>query len=82
MVKICISHKEDPDGIVSACMIKHLYSTDVILADYSDFIQRIEEIYNGNNNVEHLFICDLGLSKSNRDRFTKSFKQYSDKKTL
>ncbi len=70
MVKICISHKEDPDGIVSACMIKHLYSTDVILADYSDFIQRIEEVSNSSNgNIEYLFICDLGLSKANENRF-------------
>jgi RecJ-like exonuclease len=83
MVKICISHKEDPDGIVSACMIKYLYSTDVILADYSDFIQRIEEICNGNNNnIEHLFICDLGLSKSNRDRFVNLLSNIVQKGTI
>lgn len=68
-MRICISHKEDPDGIVSAAMINHLYSTDVILADYSDLMQRIEEV--SSREIKELFICDLGLNKANEDRFVK-----------
>ncbi len=69
MVNICISHKEDPDGIVSAAMINHLYSTEVILADYSDLMQRIEEV--SGKDIKELLICDLGLNKANEDRFVK-----------
>jgi len=67
-MNVCISHKEDPDGLVSAALIKRLYRTEVILADYSDMIKRIEDTSNYDD-LEHLFICDLGLSKANEARF-------------
>ncbi|MFN4336851.1 MAG: DHHA1 domain-containing protein [Candidatus Nitrosocaldus sp.] len=72
MVSVCLSHKEDPDGIVSASLIKSVYAhnTDmkVILADYSDFLQRLEEAVSMGD-LEHLFICDMGLSKANEETF-------------
>ncbi len=76
MVSVCLSHKEDPDGIVSATLIKSVYSHDtdadadmkVILVDYSDFLQRLEEAVNMEG-LEQLFICDMGLSKANQEVF-------------
>ncbi|MCS6768408.1 MAG: DHH family phosphoesterase [Candidatus Nitrosocaldus sp.] len=68
MVRVCLSHKEDPDGIVSASMIKYAYGTRVMLADYSDLLQRLEEAVSVEG-LEHLFICDMGLSKANEERF-------------
>ncbi|MEM0364783.1 MAG: DHHA1 domain-containing protein [Candidatus Nitrosocaldus sp.] len=69
MVNVCLSHKEDPDGIVSASLIKYAYpNTMVILADYSDLLERLEEAV-GIEGLDHLFICDMGLSKANEERF-------------
>ncbi|MEM0029450.1 MAG: DHHA1 domain-containing protein [Candidatus Nitrosocaldus sp.] len=72
MASVCLSHKEDPDGIVSASLIKYVYAhnTDmkVILADYSDLLQRLEEAVSMKD-LKHLFICDMGLSKANEEMF-------------
>lgn len=68
MVTVCISHKEDVDGIVSAAMIKSLFNGYPFLADYTDFIPILEHVTKMQD-VEHLFICDLGLSKANEKQF-------------
>ena len=69
MVTVCISHKEDVDGIVSATMIKSIFNGYPFLADYTDFIPILEHIAKMQD-VEHLLICDLGLSKANEKEFT------------
>ncbi|HZE78889.1 MAG TPA: DHHA1 domain-containing protein [Nitrososphaeraceae archaeon] len=82
-VTICISHREDVDGISSASLIKSAFDTvSVMLVDYSSLITKLEKIVslsstvppNGlsnakNNAVDRLFICDLGLSKKNERKF-------------
>lgn len=68
MVTICISHKEDVDGIVSATMIKSIYNAYPFLADYTDFMQTLEHVAKMQD-VDKLFICDLGLSKANENQF-------------
>lgn len=62
---VCISHKEDPDGIVSAILIKQLFSSDVLLTDYSDLIDTLRSVTK--NKFKQIFICDLALKLSNID---------------
>lgn len=68
MVVVCISHKEDVDGIVSASMIKNLFNTITYLVDYTDLMRTLEMVAR-REDLERLFICDLGLSKANEKRF-------------
>ena len=35
---ICLSHREDPDGIVSAVLIKHLFNAEIYLVDYDELL--------------------------------------------
>jgi single-stranded-DNA-specific exonuclease len=71
---ICISHKEDVDGISSAALIKAAFKVNtVILVDYANMIKVLESVQNDIQNsqspVEHIFLCDLGLSKKNETLF-------------
>lgn len=68
MTVVCVSHKEDVDGIVSASMIKSIFNAYPFLADYTDFIDTLKHIAKMQD-VEQLFICDLGLSKANEKEF-------------
>ena len=66
--KICISHKEDVDGISSAALIKAAFDINtVILVDYANMLKTLRSMvsssYESNNKIDNLFICDLGLSK-------------------
>jgi single-stranded-DNA-specific exonuclease len=66
----CISHKEDVDGICSAALIKGAFDiSKVILVDYANLISRLERVTAMLDKIEQLFICDLGLSKKNEQKF-------------
>jgi RecJ-like exonuclease len=65
-----MSHKEDADGICSATMIKAAFDVSkVILVDYANMIAKLEKIAASDGKIEQLFICDLGLSKKNEQKF-------------
>ena len=69
-MSVCISHKEDADGICSATMIKAAFDVSkVILVDYANLIAKLEKVAASDGKIEQLFICDLGLSKKNENRF-------------
>jgi single-stranded-DNA-specific exonuclease len=69
-MSICISHKEDADGICSAILVKAaLDISKVILVDYAHLIGKLEKVAASDNKIEQLLICDLGLSKKNEQRF-------------
>jgi single-stranded-DNA-specific exonuclease len=71
MHNFCISHKEDVDGICSAALIKATFDiSKVILVDYANLISRLEKVKTMFDKIDQLFICDLGLSKKNEQRFT------------
>ena len=71
MHNLCISHKEDVDGICSAALIKATFDiSKVILVDYANLISRLEKVKTMFDKIDQLFICDLGLSKKNEQRFT------------
>src|ERR671939_1101122 len=73
-LSICISHKEDVDGISSAALIKAAFRVkSVVLVDYSNLISTLEKltgsIETGQKKTDRVFLCDLGLSKRNEQRF-------------
>ena len=65
---ICVSHKEDADGISSAALIKQAFGGDCILVDYPGMVDALELLRN-DKKLKKLFICDLGLNKQINDNF-------------
>ncbi len=65
---VCISHKEDADGISSAALIRQAFGGDSVLVDYPGQMDAIEQV-SCDEGLKALYICDLGLSKKNQDRF-------------
>ncbi len=63
---ICISHKEDADGISSAALIRQAFGGDAILVDYPGQMEAIQQVVL-DKKLKSLYICDLGLSKSTQD---------------
>jgi len=58
------------DGICSAALIKAAFDiSKVILVDYANLISRLENVATMLDKIEQLFICDLGLSKKNEQKF-------------
>ncbi len=71
---LCLSHREDVDGISSAALIKAAFKvSSVILVDYANMIKVLEtvlkEMGNPQSAFNHMFLCDLGLSKKNEPVF-------------
>ncbi len=65
---ICISHKEDADGISSAALIRQAFGGDSILVDYPGQMEALQQVAS-DEKLKSLYICDLGLSKKNQDEF-------------
>ncbi len=65
---VCISHKEDADGISSAALIREAFGGDSVLVDYPGQMGALEDVA-ADEKLKTLFICDLGLSKKNQDDF-------------
>ena len=68
---VCISHKEDADGISSAALIKQAFGGDSVLVDYPGQMDAIKQA-STDAKIKSLYICDLGLSKKNQDEFVES----------
>jgi oligoribonuclease NrnB/cAMP/cGMP phosphodiesterase (DHH superfamily) len=70
MSVICISHKEDADGICSAAIVKAAFDASmVVLVDYANIIRKLEKVVTSEKKIEKLYVCDLGLSKKNEQKF-------------
>lgn len=73
MKSICISHKEDVDGLVSAALLQNaLKVKNIFLADYPSLLNVLDiviSICSKNKKFSRVFICDLGLNKKNQDVF-------------
>lgn len=65
---ICISHKEDADGISSAALIRQAFGGNAILVDYPGQMDALRQVAL-DEKLKSLFICDLGLSKKTQDEF-------------
>lgn len=76
---ICLSHMEDADGISSAALIRQAFGGDTVLVDYPGMMSEIEALVK-DEKLKMLFICDLGLSKNNQDRFVEILSELRKKK--
>jgi len=65
---ICVSHKEDADGISSAALINQVFGCDSILVDYPGMMDALE-LLRDDHTLKKLIICDLGLNKQNTGAF-------------
>lgn len=65
---VCVSHKEDADGISSASLIRRAFGGETRLVDYPGLMTELEALKN-DEKLKTLYICDLGLSKSNQEQF-------------
>ncbi len=70
---VCVSHKEDADGISSASLIRKAFDGETKLVDYPGLMNELEALKN-DEKLKTLYICDLGLSKSNQDQFVELLK--------
>ena len=68
MRNVCISHKEDADGLGAAALIRQAFGTETILVDYTTMMTELEKLKN-DSTIKNLYICDLGLSKAIQDQF-------------
>ncbi len=76
---ICLSHKEDADGISSAALIRQAFGGDTVLVDYPGQMEALQKIA-GDDKLKALFICDLGLSKKNQDEFVQILSELRKRK--
>ena len=65
---VCLSHKEDADGISSAALIRQAFGGDTVLVDYPGQMDALQQIAD-DEKLKSLYICDLGLSKKNENEF-------------
>jgi archaea-specific RecJ-like exonuclease len=76
---MCFSHIEDPDGIISAALIKQIFNCNIHLVDYNNFISEIKKIEK-NLNLKNLIICDLEIKLNSADTFFEIIENLSKKK--
>jgi len=73
-ITICISHKEDVDGLSSAILISSVFKkVSVVLVDYANLVNKLEKLIKNllpmSKGYNRIFICDLGLNKKNQNKF-------------
>lgn len=56
-----ITHGDDPDGLICAALLRHLFGAEAILANYDDFEEALERIGPG---YDSLYITDLNLREA------------------
>jgi archaea-specific RecJ-like exonuclease len=76
---LCLSHMEDADGISSAALIREAFGGDTVLVDYPGLMPAVESLLN-DEKLKSLYICDLGLSKNNQERFVEVLTQLKKSK--
>ncbi len=76
---VCISHKEDLDGIGAASLIRQAFGGDTRLVDYPGLMTELELLRN-DESLKTVYICDLGLSKTNQDQFVELLKDLRTKR--
>lgn len=76
---VCLSHKEDADGISSAALVRQAFGGDSVLVDYPGQMEALQQIAS-DQKLKTLFICDLGLSKKNQDEFVQILKDLRKRK--
>jgi oligoribonuclease NrnB/cAMP/cGMP phosphodiesterase (DHH superfamily) len=76
---VCVSHKEDADGIGSASLIRQAFGGETRLVDYPGLMNELENL-RYDESLKTVFICDLGLSKTNQDQFVDLLRDLREKR--
>ena len=71
---VCVSHKEDADGISSAALIRQAFGGESILVDYPGMMDDMEPLRT-DESLKELYICDVGLNKKNESDFVELLTQ-------
>ena len=71
---VCVSHREDADGISSAALIKQAFGGETILVDYPGMMDSMEPLRT-DQKLKELYICDVGLNKKNESDFVELLTQ-------
>lgn len=66
---VCISHKEDLEGVGAAAITRQAYGGDTVPVNYSDMAHTIWYVNASEPDLKRLFICDLGLDAEMQDDF-------------
>lgn len=78
MKSICISHKEDVDGLVSSALLQNaLKVRNIFLVDYPSLLNSLDytiSICQKNKQFTRVFICDVGLNKKNQTLFVEKLR--------
>jgi len=61
MIKLCLSHVKDIDGVSSAALVRAATGCDFQLVDYDTLFDSLDSLPDG---LRDLFICDLGTDQS------------------
>ena len=78
---VCVSHKEDADGIGSASLVRQAFGGETRLVDYPGLMNELEQLRD-DESLKTLYICDLGLSKTNQDQFVDILRDLRKKHVL
>src|ERR1044071_5639748 len=75
---VCLSHKEDVDGISSAALIKAAFKTKsvIVLVDYANIIQNLQKLALSSateRRTDRFFVCDLGIKKKKEGKILENF---------
>ena len=76
---VCVSHKEDADGIGAASLIRQAFGGETRLVDYPGLMNELEQLRN-DESLKTVYICDLGLSKTNQDQFVDLLRDLREKR--
>jgi RecJ-like exonuclease len=76
---VCLSHMEDADGVSAAALVRQAFGGDTILVDYPGMMPAIEALAK-DEKLGALYICDLGISKSNQDKFVEVLSELRKKR--
>ena len=65
---VCMSHREDADGISSAALVRAAFGAESVLVDYPEQMDALRGIA-ADASLKALYICDLGLNKRHEAEF-------------
>ena len=76
MKTVCISHKEDLDGLGAAALVKQATGAKTILVDYMEKMDVLRNL--SSLDATDLYICDLGTSVTEEEEFCDILKGQCD----
>ena len=65
---VCMSHREDADGISSAALVRAAFGGETVLVDYPEQMDALRGIA-ADASLKALYICDLGLNRRHEAEF-------------